>query len=103
MTSSPPLPAPEQAPRPEVDGRAGGPDPDPRALGAPEQLRLIVADWRAEGVAGVHLEYRRVGASYVVDNALTDPEPGEPPSWWQRWLLSFRAISSGDGPDMCRW
>ncbi|WP_028923209.1 hypothetical protein [Pseudonocardia acaciae] len=67
------------------------------------ELRLLVADWRDDGVAGVRLEYERGGQAHVVPDALTDPELGEPPAWWQRHLLAFRAISSGDGPDKCRW
>jgi hypothetical protein len=67
------------------------------------ELRRVVAQWRDAGVAGVHLEYRRGAASYVVDDAYTHPELGAPLPWWQRRLLAFRAVSSGDGPDICRW
>lgn len=67
------------------------------------ELRRIVAQWRDAGVANVHLEYQRAAASHVVDNAFTHPELGAPLPWWQRRLLAFRAISSGDGPDICRW
>jgi hypothetical protein len=67
------------------------------------EVRRMVGDWRDAGVASIHLEYQRGGVSHVVPNALTDPEVGAPLPWWQQHLLAFRAISSADGPDICRW
>jgi len=67
------------------------------------ELRRVVANWRDAGVANTHLEYTRAGVPHVVTNALTDPELGAPLPWWQQHLLAFRAISSADGPDICRW
>jgi hypothetical protein len=67
------------------------------------ELRRMVGNWRAAGVADIHLEYVRGGVPRSVDNAVTDPELGTPLPWWQQHLMAFRAISSGDGPDVCRW
>ncbi|WP_028936225.1 hypothetical protein [Pseudonocardia spinosispora] len=67
------------------------------------ELRRTVADWRDGGVSNVHLEFQRGGVPHVVDNALTDPELGAPLPWWQHRLLAFRALTSADGPDICRW
>ncbi|HEY0578662.1 MAG TPA: hypothetical protein VGD73_31550 [Pseudonocardia sp.] len=67
------------------------------------EVRRMVGDWRDAGVASIHLEYQRGGVTHVVPNALTDPDVGAPLPWWQQHLLAFRAISSADGPDICRW
>jgi hypothetical protein len=67
------------------------------------ELRRVVGNWRAAGVANVRLDYLRGGVPHPVANALTDPDLGAPLPWWQQHLVSFRAISSADGPDICRW
>lgn len=67
------------------------------------ELRRVVGNWRQAGVANVRLDYLRGGVPHSVANALTDPVVGAPLPWWQQHLMSFRAISSGDGPDICRW
>lgn len=67
------------------------------------ELRRTVAAWRDGGVSNIHLEFQRGGVSHVVDNALTDPELSAPLPWWQHRLLAFRALTSADGPDICRW
>lgn len=66
------------------------------------ELRRAVAEWRDRGAVSIHLEFRHGGQTQVVDNALTDPELSAPLPWWQRRLLGFRAITSADGPDLCR-
>ena len=67
------------------------------------ELRRVVGNWRQAGVANIRLDYLRGGVPHSVANALTDPVVGAPLPWWQQHLMSFRAISSGDGPDICRW
>jgi hypothetical protein len=67
------------------------------------ELRRVVGNWREAGVANVRLDYLRGEGPHSVANVLTDPDLGAPLPWWQQHLLSFRAISSADGPDICRW
>jgi hypothetical protein len=67
------------------------------------ELRRMVDNWRDGNPASIHLEYQRAGVPHVVQNALTDPELSAPLPWWQQHLLAFRAISSADGPNICRW
>jgi hypothetical protein len=67
------------------------------------ELRRMVDNWRDGNPASIHLEYIRAGVPHVVQDALTDPELSAPLPWWQQHLLAFRAISSADGADICRW
>ena len=67
------------------------------------ELRRMVDNWRDGKPASIHLEYQRAGVPHVVQNALTDPELSAPLPWWQQHLLAFRAISSADGANICRW
>jgi len=67
------------------------------------ELRRMVDNWRDGHPASIHLEYLRAGVPHVVQDALTDPELNAPLPWWQQHLLAFRAISSADGADICRW
>jgi len=67
------------------------------------ELRRAVAQWRAVGVSGARLEFEHAGVRRSVQDALTDPELSTPPPWWERHLLAFRAMDSGEGRDLCRW
>lgn len=67
------------------------------------ELHRMVDNWRDAHPASIHLEYQRGGVSHVVENALNDPELSTPLPWWEQHLLSFRAISSADGANICRW
>ncbi len=68
-----------------------------------QELRRTVALWREDGVVGARLEYLRDGRWYTITDAVSDPALAEPMPWWERHLLSFRAINSGAGADRCRW
>ncbi|GAA5160555.1 hypothetical protein GCM10023321_43480 [Pseudonocardia eucalypti] len=68
-----------------------------------QELRRIVTIWREAGVETVRLEFIRGGVPHSVPNALADPELAAPMPWWQRNLLAYRAVSSADGSDICRW
>lgn len=68
-----------------------------------QELHRIVTIWREAGVDTVRLELIRDGVPRSVPNALADPELAAPMPWWQQSLLAYRAISSADGPDICRW
>jgi hypothetical protein len=67
------------------------------------ELRRVVAQWKSEGVARVGLDYQRDGVTHTVADAYADPVLGAPVPLWQRSLLAFRAVNSGDGPNICRW
>lgn len=67
------------------------------------ELRRAVAQWRSTGVPSARLEFEHGGVRRSVDDALTDPELSAPLPWWERHLLAFRAMDSGDGRDLCRW
>jgi hypothetical protein len=70
------------------------------------ELRRVVRLWRAEGGTGrsaVRVDYVRDGVARTVPDAVADPVLGAPMPWWQSTLLTFRALHSGDGPDVCRW
>ncbi len=68
-----------------------------------QELRRTVALWRVDGVAGARLEYLRGGEWISVTDAVSDPVLAAPMPWWERHLLSFRAINSGAGAGHCRW
>jgi hypothetical protein len=68
-----------------------------------QELRRTVALWREDGVVGARVEYLRGGEWFSVTDAVSDPALATPMPWWERHLLSFRAINSGAGADRCRW
>ncbi len=67
------------------------------------ELRRVVGRWNDASIHPVRVDYLRNGTPYSAPDATSDPELGRPLPWWQRTLLAFRAIDSGDGPDHCRW
>jgi hypothetical protein len=67
------------------------------------ELRRTVLLWRDAGIRGVALTYTHAGDTRTVADATADPELAAPLPWWERHLLAFRAVDSGDGPDRCRW
>jgi hypothetical protein len=66
------------------------------------QLRLWVAEARAEGAHHIHVEYTRDGVSRVVEAAEDDPVLGVPVPWLVRKLVSFRPVSAGPH-QACFW
>lgn len=71
-----------------------------------QELRRVTQLWRDAGLTGdraVKVEYERAGQIFKVPDAVADPVLGAPMPWWQQKLMSFRALTSPEGRDICRW
>lgn len=67
------------------------------------ELQRTALLWRDTGLRGVGITYVHGGVERTVADVTADPELAAPLPWWQRHLLAFRAVDSGDGRDRCRW
>jgi hypothetical protein len=71
-----------------------------------QELRRLTQLWKDAGLTGdraVAVRYERAGRTVDVPDAVADPVLGAPMPWWERKLMSFRALTSPEGPDICRW
>jgi hypothetical protein len=76
---------------------------DPPQVVPLQELRRVTQLWRDAGVVGAKVDYLRDGVLHEVKDAVADPVLGAPMPWWQQKLMSFRALTSAEGPDICRW
>lgn len=95
----------------DADGDTGVPNPKWMREESPQvvpmqELRRVTQLWKDAGLTGgraVKVEYERAGRTYTVPDAVADPVLGAPMPLWEQKLMSFRALTSPEGPDICRW
>jgi hypothetical protein len=95
----------------DADGDTNVPNPKWMREESPQvvpmqELRRVVQLWKDAGLTGdraVKVSYERAGQTFTVPDAVADPVLGAPMPLWQQKLMSFRALTSPEGPDICRW